>query len=77
MFKYTLVNTFHNTKVSFFMSESYETSWHAYVELNQLTNSIWDRQTFEYKKLRGKLNRINRALCGGSACHCGGMIQSA
>lgn len=74
MRKYTLENTFHNTKVSFLAKENPDGAYAAYVDLNYIEDSA-HKDSEEYHQAHRKLQRIKRILCGNSECKCAGMIR--
>lgn len=72
--RYTLVNTFHNTEVSFLASHNSGGAYAAYVALRKIEWSA-HKDSEEYTTAHRKLLRIERILCGMKDCMCGGMIR--
>lgn len=71
---YKLINTFHNTEVSFLAKENIDGAYAAYTELcyNEFSKH---KDSEEYQSAHRKLMRIKKVLCGSSECQCGGMIE--
>jgi hypothetical protein len=74
--RYSLENTFHNTKVSFTALYHPDGAVAAYLALKEVEYSA-DSDTPEYSKAHGEIVEIERALCGiEGCCSCRGAIRA-
>lgn len=76
--RYTLVNKFHNTTVSFLAPYNHDGAYAAFLELDETEFSA-HKDSDAYKTAHRKLLRIRRELCphNGKSCKCSGMIRGA